>query len=229
MANSCWFGMEVIASSREDIDALYKSMADNPYENVYDPKRYVPGVEDINLTEIKKGEHGLYIAQFNGTCRNSLSDSVMTFSQGSERNAVSIQDESKRLGLSIELFSEETGNGFQEHICVINGDLIIDDSINLEVISFDADSEHLEEFFEENIDYGYTMDDLEDLVDDNGDIVLGGFEDFMVFHTKKNADTLFTALPIKDGKLSLDEEIKKAEKHKKSVIYEKDIEDCFTI
>jgi hypothetical protein len=81
----------------------------------------------------------------------------------------SLESETERLGLVVEVYSSEIGMQFQEHILIAKGNLIISDCVDYEehwIEEFDT----LEEYNKE-----YETDFTEDMIDDNGNICIGGF------------------------------------------------------
>lgn len=196
MANNCAFYLEVIGKP-ENIDRFEKMIVNDDSLNLFDDEFYIRGVEICTKDDVKELEDGYAAAAFSGMCRNSIEESQMLESGHIPymgRSFISLSDASKLLGLSIEGFSEETGNGFQEHYLTVNGKYNTLYSADLEEISVDTAEKLLRKFFKDNSDYGYTYDDIAALVDDNGNIRLGGFDDFGVYQTEKNFEDLKKSL-----------------------------------
>ena len=87
----------------------------------------------------------------------------------------SIESETERLNLVFEAYSSESGCQFQEHVLIDRGTILTDDCVEYKeywVQEFDT----IEEFNEE-----YGFDFTEDMVNDNGDVCIGGFENYGEF------------------------------------------------
>lgn len=94
--------------------------------------------------------------------------SAMREYAGRER---SLESETKRLNLVFEAYSSELGVGFQEHVLIDRGDVLIDECVDYEEHWVD-DYDKIEEYNEE---YGTNF--TEDMINDNGDVCIGGFGD----------------------------------------------------
>ena len=87
----------------------------------------------------------------------------------------SLEKASRELDLIIEVFSSECGCCFQEHVLIYKGDVRIDDCTDYEehwVSGYNS----LEEYNEEN-ETNFT----EDMINENGDICIGGFDNYGEF------------------------------------------------
>lgn len=88
---------------------------------------------------------------------------------GENFNATTLAIESRRLGLSIEIYSEEEGCQFQEHYLYKDGEMLIDECVDW-CHYYLSDYDSLEELNEIN-NSNFTMDDFDE------DIVsVGGFD-----------------------------------------------------
>ena len=86
----------------------------------------------------------------------------------------SLIQESKQLNLTIEVYSEECGMGFQEHIAVVNGDLMVNDCVDYQELYWDKDEFPTLEEFNKEYEVEATLDDFED-----GEYYkTGGFEEW---------------------------------------------------
>lgn len=86
--------------------------------------------------------------------------------------ASSLIRESKLLNLTIEVFSEEYGVGFQEHYVIQNGNVIIDECVDAqEYVACEFDT--VEEFNEE-----YGLNITKEQFEEDDYIVIGGFGDW---------------------------------------------------
>lgn len=109
----------------------------------------------------------------------------------------SLESESERLNLVVEAYSSEPGCQFQEHVLIDRGSILIDDCVEYKeywVQEFDT----IEEFNAE-----YNKDFTEDMVNDNGDVCIGGFENYGSFeyfsdeHFGVTAEKILTPLICK--------------------------------
>ena len=115
------------SSIREFIDIM-KNNTDHEGPHMY----RIFAAEVIDESEIDKG-----FAHIDGYCAWSVYSCMMegehtyydkekeeSAELGKQFNGTSLIKESKRLSLSIEIYSEEPGFGFEEHIYIINGDIV---------------------------------------------------------------------------------------------------------
>lgn len=83
----------------------------------------------------------------------------------------SLESETKRLNLVFEAYSSEPGIGFQEHVLIDRGDVLIDECVDYEEHWLE-DYDTIEEYNAEN-GTSFTAD----MINDNGDVCIGGFGD----------------------------------------------------
>jgi hypothetical protein len=120
--------------------------------------------EDID----KKREDEIVSVVGFGDCAWSVLCSMMAEYRGANP---SLESESERLGLVVEVYSSEPGCQFQEHMLFNKGDVVINECVDYEehwIWEFDT----IEEYNDE-----YETNFTEDMVDDNGNICIGGFGD----------------------------------------------------
>ena len=113
------------------------------------------------------GEGERKTVRFYGDCKWSISGSINSSSYG---NAL---DKTTK-GLIVEMWSQEPGVGFEEHVVYVNGTCLCDDCVDYKEYDRNA-YDSLEELNEE---YGTNFKE-EDFVD--GFASVGGFEDFETF------------------------------------------------
>ena len=163
MANYCYYTM-MATGEEENIDTLIKMLKwegmfkDNGLGRIYE-------VCEMNRKEIADG---LVSVTLTGDCAWS----VLTAMRDVDNIKLfrSIEDASRQLDLIIEIFSEESGFGFQEHLLIVKGEVIVDDSVDYEehyVEEFDTIEQYNEEF---------ETDFTEDMIVD-GYIYIGGYGD----------------------------------------------------
>ena len=94
-------------------------------------------------------------------------------------NPNNIEKLSERLGLRIEAFSAEYGIGFEEHLCIDNGEVTVDECVDAyEVCVEDIDDEIFDR--DDFKKAGITKDNCMDFADD-GWIKVGGFNGYWSF------------------------------------------------
>lgn len=161
MANNCYFNMKV-TGEKEKINELIDMMQwVGRFEGIG-----LGNVYDVDVYDSSE-ENGLLTYQCTGNCAWS----VLSAMRGEKWNKHTLESETKRLNLVVEIFSEEPRNCFQEHCLISKGQVIIDDFVDWESHCLD-EYESLEEFNEMN-----GTDYTEDMVDEDGYVVVGGFGD----------------------------------------------------
>lgn len=108
MANNCYFDMKVIGSKR-NIKIFYEALP------AYTDKDLTIAAQDLNADEDKIIE--AYIC---GDCRWSIYSSMVDKERG-----YFLPAKTKELRLKVEVFSEESGMGFQEHFVFNQGTIEI--------------------------------------------------------------------------------------------------------
>ena len=113
-----------------------------------------------------------------------MDDTVGTYATGTKQNDTSLQMESERLRLEIEVFSSETGFCFQEHMLYKYGETILDKCVDFNEEWFNSEDyegteeEKFAQFLKEIGHEGeYCIEDL----DEGGYLTFGGFSDFLDF------------------------------------------------
>lgn len=166
MANNCFYDMR-ITGRKKNIEELIRMMQwEGEYIN--------DGLGRIFSCEITD-EVPLELAEANdvisidvcGDCAWSVNSAMRV----SNRRPYSLESEAKRLNLVVEVYSSEPGIGFQEHVLIDRGDVLIEDCVDYE--------EHWVQEYDTIEDYNaeYDTNFTEDMVNDNGDICIGGFGD----------------------------------------------------
>lgn len=116
--------------------------------------------------------------------------------------------ESERLNLVIEAYSSEPGMGFQEHYLIDSGEIVIEDEVDYSENY--APDLSLEEKIEIAEEHNVTVEELENMVNDDGDICFGGYGDDFA-----NFEDLFVRLNAhsnSEKKIPLDEQLSNAQK-----------------
>lgn len=161
MANYCEFTMK-ITGRRENVNELIDMMKwqgkyqDNGLGRIYDC--WVEDAEKFDETFVS--------VYANGNCAWS----VLTAMRSYNGRHPSLESETERLGLVVELYSSEPGMCFQEHCMIDKGEVVFEECIDYEehcVEEFDTVQEYNEE-------YGTNF--TEDMVQD-GYVYIGGYGD----------------------------------------------------
>lgn len=106
-----------------------------------------------------------------GDCAWSISSAMR---KGENEN--NIEKLSKKLNLSIEAYSEEPGCEFQEHFCVINGNIQLDECVDY-IETYEEDVPELDDCFwtqQVVVEAGVTKDNYTDYLAD-GYLHIGGY------------------------------------------------------
>ena len=167
MANLCCFTMKIVGK-KENVEEFTKMMKregefkENGLGRVY----------DFDITEPDQLSDGTLLVLGSGSCAWSVWCAMM---QEYRSPRPSLESESKRLDLVMEVFSEEPGCAFQEHYFLNKGILETDET------------EEYHEFWKE----GYDEEDWNDVLKENelteedlnedGFIAVGGFENYCEF------------------------------------------------
>ena len=186
MPNYCSYVMKV-KGKKLNVEEFIKVMqADYNYLTMkFSFERHMGGrVFDATVTEIVKEEDD-YIVMLNGDCawsvdccmRNSTYSYYRNFlwDYGKECKSTTLELESKRLKLKIEVFSEEPGMCFAEHYCYDNGNLICEEIVDYNeypIYEFDNKEDAEKEYDIEITDYEFANEEW---------IHRGGFEQVFSF------------------------------------------------
>lgn len=163
MANYCSFNMKVTG----DIDSINEIFEMMQWKGKFE-ENGLGRIYDIETYDSILYPNGLASYFFSGDCAWSVHSAMRS---DSGRREVSLESESKRLGLMIEVFSEESGFAFQEHVLINKGEILIDDCVDYEE-HWTGEFDSLEEYNNE-----YETDFTEDMVDD-GYVYIGGFDNY---------------------------------------------------
>lgn len=155
MANYCYVTGKASALNVEDLKKFLETM---------ETEKFI----DFDYTEIEDlGEGERKTVSFCGDCKWSIASSINSSSYG---NAL---DKTTK-GLIVEMWSQEPGMGFEEHVVYANGTCLCNDCVDWAEYDLDA-FDSLEELNEE---CGTDFKEA-DFVD--GFASIGGFEDFETF------------------------------------------------
>lgn len=132
MPNYCNYSMCVVGK-KESIEEFIKVMrADYDYGNMeFNHDRHMFRVFEAEYDEIEERYNDTYQVVINGYCAWSVASCMLErgyyrdFKEryGDNFRGTTLLIESERLGIDIEVFSEEGGMCFQEHYMIIEGEL----------------------------------------------------------------------------------------------------------
>ena len=144
MPNYCNYSMCAIGS-KDNLEEFIKVMkADYDYGTMeFSYERHLFRVFEADYDEIEEVGPNLYQVIINGYCAWSVSSCMFNNypisyyasiqkESGDKFRGTTLVEESERLNLRIEVFSEECGMCFQEHYVIINGDVIVEDCVDWE-------------------------------------------------------------------------------------------------
>lgn len=170
MPNYCSYSMQV-TGKEEDVDFFIEELKTDYY---YDKEHNCQGVKEgmrhfcrvfdadvlaagVNSETLEDGKE-IYLkkAVLTGNCAWSITSCMMNEGRfgyyqslketyGNKSKATTLAFESKRLNLIVEIYSEETGVGFSEHILYVNGEEIENECVDYYEIWYDENDEELDE------------------------------------------------------------------------------------
>lgn len=170
MANNCDYSAR-ITGRKQNVEELIRMMRFEG-EFKYDGIGRIFSCEICDDYELEEAEaNDIVRVDVGGDCAWSVLSSM----RRDGRRPRSLESESERLNLVVEVYSSEPGCQFQEHVLIDRGIILEDKCVDYQewwVQEFDT----IEEFNEE-----YGTDFTEDMVNDNGDVCIGGFENYGEF------------------------------------------------
>ena len=197
MPNYCYYTMKVKAKNNDNLMEFVKIMqGDYDYTNLkFTTARHMWRIFEATFDEdaIEEDEDDNSIAIYiYGNCawsvHSCMLEGKLTYHNdhlNDPRNS-SLLRESKLLDLEIEVYGEETGEGFQEHYLIKNGELFIDECRDIrEYCCYDyddcEDDEKIETLNEINNKLQTNYESLEEFFNGNEYVTIGGFDDFGEF------------------------------------------------
>lgn len=179
MANCCDFDIRISGEPAAVLEMASMLKVTDSFLNENALKRHFGGVYYCDFADdgiVMVGD-GLCYLTGGGSCAWSIQSSMREKMSGFS----TLESESKRLGVMIEAYSSEPGIGFQEHVLISKGKVIVDDCVDYE--------EHYVESAEKLEAYNKAKgtDFTEDMINDNGDVCIGGFgDDYGVYRVVSN-------------------------------------------
>lgn len=175
MANNCYFTMKAIGSkeSLEEFERMMLGQGEYGAGRLGRVSAFEP--EPVLVEDAR----GVYSLTADGCCANSVYSAMQK--EGLEELAqalgtsplLSIEDESERLHLAVEVYSTERDNGFEEHLVVADGKVILEDEIGINEYFVEDVIDRLDEF-NEVFKASYEPADLRS----KRLIVVGGFPNY---------------------------------------------------
>ena len=166
MANNCLYDMRVSGKKKNVVELLKMMQREGEFK--YDGLGRIFSCDIVDEVPIEIAEDNDIIeADVCGDCANSISSAMLS---GEGARDICLESETKRLNLVVEAYSVEPGNGFQEHILIDRGEIIIEECVDYEEHDI-QDYESVEDYNKEN-----GTDFTEDMVVDEY-VHVGGFGD----------------------------------------------------
>lgn len=140
MPNYCDYSM-CVKGKKKSIEEFIKVIKSNYDYNVmeFEYNRHLFRVFEADYNEIEQVGANTYQVIINGYCAWSVAscmlDGCYYYADLKKRfpnefRGTTLQKESKKLNLDIEVYSEECGCCFQEHYVIVNGDLVVDECVD---------------------------------------------------------------------------------------------------
>ena len=171
VSNICPFNMEIIGDKNQ-VEAFLKSLEDCNHR-----------INDYSITDTESFAEDIIKVSLNGSCDWSIQASMLS----EKPEFLNLTQASKKYPLAIEVFSDEDGNCFQEHFHAVCGELISNECADYHILyTKDRTRAELVNFFALYPDYGVTIENYEDYLEDDGKLYLGGLENYGCFHTEQN-------------------------------------------
>lgn len=177
MTNYCCFEAKIAGEENAVAELIRMLKWEGEFKNAGLGSVFSFQPQSLDYPEGKYSVNSLVAVKGMGNCAWSVQTSMMAIGD----DCPSLESETKRLGLAVEIFSSVPSFGFQEHVLVVNGEVIIKDTVDYEEHLLDAaDDETISELCKV---HGATYEELMKKVNDNGDFCIGGFgENFGNFH-----------------------------------------------
>lgn len=185
MPNYCSYSM-CVKGKKENVEEFIKVIeADYNYHTMeFSYDRHLFRVFEAYYNEVEEMADGTWQVIIDGNCAWSVGSCMFDSHSSSYYNTIksdypdefrgtTVPIESERLNLSIEIYSEECGMGFQEHYVVVNGDVICEECVDY--YEYWLDEYETKEEAEE--DLGIEITD-EKWNNNEGYITRGGFENW---------------------------------------------------
>lgn len=147
MPNYCNYSMCVVGKQRKNVEEFIRVMnAGYDYGTMeFDYDRHMFRVFEAVNDEIEERADGRFQTIINGYCAWSVSSCMLESGYygrvkrdyPDNFRGTTLPLESERLGVDIEVFSEESGMCFQEHYVIIDGEIACDECVDWEEVWID--------------------------------------------------------------------------------------------
>lgn len=211
MANNCLFDMRITGKEAAIKELIAMLSWQGEFKEKGLGRVFSFDAEELEETAVP----GIFVVTGYGDCAWSVLTAMCDYQERSR----SLESESRRLELVVEVFSSEPGVGFQEHFLIDKGNVIESECVDYEEHWIESCGS-LEKYNQEN-DTNFTPD----MINENGDVCIGGFgDDYGVFidasdyFTEKNI--LKAALDAQIGDAASVGEVKTVFSAPKSVGFE---------
>lgn len=184
MPNYCNYSMRAVGT-KENIEEFIKVMnAGYDYGTMeFDYDRHMFRVFEAVSDEIDEYDDGVFAVIINGYCAWSVRSCMFDdgyYGRIKERysddfRGTTLLLESKKLGLNIEVFSEESGMCFQEHYMIIDGELVCDECVDWG--EYWVEEYETKEEAEEDLEIAITDEEWNE-AQSEGYFARGGFENW---------------------------------------------------
>jgi hypothetical protein len=171
--------------TKENIEEFIKVMnAGYDYGTMeFDYDRHMFRVFEAVSDEIDEYDDGVFAVTINGYCAWSVRSCMFDdgyYGRIKERysddfRGTTLLLESKKLGLNIEVFSEESGMCFQEHYMIIDGELVCDECVDWS--EYWVEEYETKEEAEEDLEIAITDEEWNE-AQSEGYFTRGGFENW---------------------------------------------------
>lgn len=167
MSNACYFEMK-IAGDKPAVMEFAKMLEGKGFDQVT--------AFELNANEVEHDSHDRQVIALSGqgSCAKSVA-AAMLANDGYE----DLYSETERLGLAVEVFSSEPSSGFQEHLLMDRGILVVDETASYQETFVDwSNPEDVHELLSET---GLSREELEVKVNEYSELWIGGFENYGQF------------------------------------------------
>ena len=173
MANNCVYNLKVIGDTKKSVEEFIQMMTYSHPSGRYFARFFSADPEPI------EENNGRYSTKVFGDCAWSvyscMCDGPSTYYRdlpGGELTCLQI--ETRRLGLTVEVFSEEPGIGFAEHYIFHKGKWLVNEERDFHEYWLDDDFDSIDDFMKE-----YELDlspEQIEFLEENGYVQIGGFD-----------------------------------------------------
>ncbi len=151
MANNCCYSMKIVGHNKQDIDEFISMLQYHHKDG-----KYFARIFEAYVSNIYEENEDRFVASVDGDCAWSVYSCMCAgpftyYDRNCEKDneITNLAIETKRLNLIVEIFSEEPGIGFAEHIIFDNGTEVLMEEEDYGEY-YNDENLSIEEFEEEN-------------------------------------------------------------------------------